>query len=54
MKIVSFQAVQVPNNIVTKTDVIVYALSDEGKLYMTDMMCNRGWCLMETQGKGEA
>ena len=46
-KFVSFQAVNVPNHAGTQTDVLVYALGDDGKIYVTDMFCQGEWTLME-------
>ena len=45
----SFQAVNVPNHSGTQTDVLVYALGEDGKIYFTDAYCNNGWNVLEKQ-----
>ena len=47
MKLISFQAVNVPNHAGTQTDVLVYALGDDGKIYVTDAFCNGEWTVLE-------
>lgn len=42
-KFKSFQAVQVPNHVGTQTDVFVYALGEDGIVYMTDATGRNNW-----------
>lgn len=49
MKFTSFQAVNVPNHIGTQTDVLVYALGEDGKIYVTDAYCNGEWTVLEAK-----
>jgi len=47
--IIQFQAINVPNHVDTQTDVFVYALTEDGKLYMTDATCKNPWHEMVNQ-----
>ena len=47
IKFTSFQAVNVPNHVGTQTDVLVYALGEDGKIYFTDAYCKEGWNPLE-------
>lgn len=43
MKFVQFQAVPVPNTSGTQTDVMVYALGEDGRIYCTQMINQNPW-----------
>ena len=45
-KFISFQAVNVPNHAGTQTDVLIYALADDGKIYVTDMFGKNEWSIL--------
>lgn len=47
IKFKSFQIINVPNHSSTQTDVMVYALTEEGDIYFTDMLNQHPWCKMD-------